>query len=355
MRDVSEGNPFALKDNRRSPNWVHLYPTVWQNTGPKIAREGAAVTISQSIDAISQVIDDLDRPTDPGLDELAARYFGNETVPVRAEFGALSHPGLVRTNNEDHYSVVRRFRSRDVLLTNLPSEAYAPCQDEAFALAVADGVGGAAFGELASMLALRTGWELTGKAFKWTFKLSETETGELLEMMKVYVQLIHRRVQAEAGANANYRGMGTTLTGVLTAGPDAFVVHVGDSRAYLFRQGTLHRLTRDQTMAELMVSVGLIASVDEAAQRFRNTLVSCLGGNFDKVEVETTHVSLLDGDQLLLCTDGLTDMIAEADIAAILLRREPPQATCGLLIDAALAAGGRDNVTVVLGTYAIGG
>ena len=296
----------------------------------------------------------LDRPTEPGLDELAAKYFGAETVPVRVEFGALSHRGLVRSNNEDHYSVVRRYRSRDVLLTNLPPEAYAPRKDEAYALAVADGVGGAAFGELASMLALRTGWELTGTAFKWNFKLSETEIADLEEGMNVYMQLIHRRLKEEAEDNASYKGMGTTLTGALTVGLDAFVVHVGDSRAYLYRQGTLYRLTKDQTLAELMASLGIIATVDEAATRFQNTLVSCLGGNFEKVEVATTHVTLQDGDQLLLCTDGLTDMVSEVDIASILAHSSAPQTRCQELIDAALNAGGRDNVTVVLGKYLIG-
>ena len=77
-----------------------------------------------------------DRRTEPSLDELAAKYFGAETVPVRVEFGALSHRGLVRSNNEDHYSVVRRFRSREVLLTNLPAEAYSNRKDEAYVLAV---------------------------------------------------------------------------------------------------------------------------------------------------------------------------------------------------------------------------
>ena len=306
------------------------------------------VTTSQTEDT------HLNQPTEPNLDELAAKYFGAETVPVRVEFGALSHCGLVRSNNEDHYSVVRRYRSREVLLTNLPPNSHAIRRDEAYALAVADGVGGAAFGELASMLALRTGCELTGKAFNWTFQLSEAEVGDLEEKMNVYMQLIHRRLKKEAEVNANYQGMGTTLTGALTVGLDAFIMHVGDSRAYLYRQGTLHRLTKDQTLAELMASLGLIATVDEAAQRFQNTLVSCLGGSYDKVQVETTHVTMKDGDQLLLCTDGLTDMVSDADIASILAHSSAPQARCQELIDAALHGGGKDNVTVVLGKYSSG-
>ena len=314
-------------------------------------QKGSAVATSRIAD--TRLFDDtrLYRSPKPTLDELAAKYFGEESVPIDVEFGALTHCGLVRSNNEDHYSVIRRFRARDVLLTNMPASAYIQHKDEAYALAVADGMGGAAFGEFASMLALRTGWELTGKAFNWLFKSSEAEVIEWEEAMNVYMQLIHRRLKQEAGVKGGYQGMGTTLTGALTMGLDAFIVHVGDSRAYLHRAGALHRLTKDQTLAEEMVKVGLIASVDEAAQRFRNTLVSCLGGHTENVEVETTHLLLSDGDQLLLCSDGLTDMVSEMDITRILDRPLASQAKCQELIDAALAGGGRDNVTVVLGRF----
>ncbi|WP_397571322.1 PP2C family protein-serine/threonine phosphatase [Schlesneria sp. T3-172] len=291
------------------------------------------------------------RPAKPDYDELATKYFGDEAVRVKTEFGALSHRGLLRTNNEDHYSVVRRYRGRDVLLTNMPTDAYQGNSDEAYSLAVADGIGGAAFGELASMLALQTCWELTGKAFKWHFNLSQAERIELEEAINVYMHLIHQRIQDEARAQGEYRGMGTTLTGALTVGWDAFIFHVGDSRAYLFRDGKLHRLTKDQTLAESMLAAGLINSLDEAARRFRNTLVSCLGGNLNQLDVETSHIELEDGDRLLLCTDGLTDMASESHISQIMARKSSTQESCQQLIDAALAAGGRDNVTVIIGDY----
>lgn len=284
-------------------------------------------------------------------DALAARYFGKETPQVNVSFGAMTHPGKVRTNNEDHYSVVRRFRSRDVLLTNMPPNTYPPHNDEAFALAVADGVGGAAFGELASLIALRSGWELTGSAFKWPFKVNESESLEVQESIRVFIRMIHRRLQAESGPDSPLRGMGTTLTGALTIGMDAFIAHVGDSRAYVFRHGRLHRLTRDHTLAEQLVADGILHSIDEASSGFRSTLINCLGGSFEDVTVDTCHVPLQDNDQLLLCTDGLTDMVSEADIARILAATSATQQTCQSLIDAALANGGHDNVTVVLAQY----
>src|SRR5437868_3662561 len=95
----------------------------------------------------------------PAADDLLARHFGPSPPPVRVTVGAASHTGLVRSNNEDHYLVVERRRSRTVLLTNLPDGFLLPADDTAYVLAVADGMGGAAFGELASSLALRSGWD----------------------------------------------------------------------------------------------------------------------------------------------------------------------------------------------------
>ena len=132
------------------------------------------------------------------LEALTARFFGPPAGAARVDFGAMSHPGKVRRRNEDHYLVVKRRRSREVLLTNLPEGLLAPSHDDAYVMAVADGVGGAAFGEVASLLALRTGWTLTGRALKWHFSLTEREADELAEMARVYGQLIHRALRARA-------------------------------------------------------------------------------------------------------------------------------------------------------------
>ncbi len=288
------------------------------------------------------------------LERLAQKYFGAEAVPVQVSFGALSHPGKVRTQNEDHFAVVRRYRAREVLLTNMPPQTYPPLCDNSYALAVADGVGGAAFGEIASMLALQAGYDLTTSAFKWPFKTSESESLELQEAIRVHVQMIHRRLLAESVVGSPLAGMGTTLTGVLTIGFDAFVAHVGDSRAYLFRDNRLHRLTRDHTLAEQLVANGVAKSInDPAVAGFRSVLINCLGGDFEDVSVDTCHVPLQADDQLLLCTDGLTDMVPESEIAQLLaMSRATPQISQSL-IDAALDHGGKDNVTVVLARYSV--
>src|SRR5262245_922677 len=111
----------------------------------------------------------------PAVDDLLAKHFGPSPPPVRVTFGALSHAGRVRENNEDHYLVVERRRSRSVLLTNLPAGTLRPADDTAYVLAVADGLGGASFGELASSLALRSGWEQAPGAIKWTWIITDRE------------------------------------------------------------------------------------------------------------------------------------------------------------------------------------
>ena len=122
------------------------------------------------------LLDTVDLYLSSDLEKLAAKHFGPGGPRMRVTFGAHSHVGNVCTNNEDHYGVVRRHRSRDILFTNLPADFLPQSCDEAFTMIVADGMGGAAFGELASMLALRTAWELTTNAFNWP-------SNRLLEIM----------------------------------------------------------------------------------------------------------------------------------------------------------------------------
>jgi protein phosphatase len=296
--------------------------------------------------------DTVDERITVDVDDLAAKLFGPTSPVVRVEFGALSHPGKVRLNNEDHFSVVRRRRSREVLLTNLPDDVVpTSLHDDVYAMAVADGIGGAAFGELASMLALQAGWDLTTHAFKWHFQMNESEAEELKELLKVYGQLIHRKLQDEAAHDPRLAGMGTTITGALTIGTDAFIAHVGDSRAYLFRDGILQQLTRDHTLAQQLTDAGVLPSVSAASRRMQNMLVNCLGGSRSEVDLDVHQVQLADGDRLLLCTDGLTDMVDDAEISRILQQHADPKFACEKLVERAIDHGGRDNVTVVLACY----
>jgi serine/threonine protein phosphatase PrpC len=287
------------------------------------------------------------------FDELVCRFYEVEPHQrVEAEFGAMTDPGKVRENNEDNFIIVRRRRERDVLMSSLPVELLPQTGQVTYTLAVADGMGGHAFGDLASYLAIRTGWDLGEGEVKWSVKMNEQEAHELDKKAHVFFKLIHRTLHAAAAEQPRLHGMGTTLTICYTTGPELFVMHAGDSRAYrCTRHGTLERLTRDHTVAQALIDAGVASPGSPEVRRSRHALTNCLGGPSLGVEVDFSQHHLDDGDRLLLCTDGLTDMISDDEIQAALAAHPKPSDTCRALVDLALERGGKDNITVVVGRY----
>ena len=295
-----------------------------------------------------------DKKLTPPVADLISKYFAPSPPPVRIELGASTHPGKKRPNNEDHYLVVRRRRSRTVLASNLPEGSLPPSNEDAYVMSLADGMGGEAFGELASKMALRTGWDLGLSEVKWTLKVGEQEIKELQEKAELYFHLIDKALIQQSRMNPETAGMGTTLTVAYTIGGDAFIFHVGDSRAYLIRDGQMSRLTRDHTVAQGLVDAGHITPEAVAANSFRNVLTNCVGCSKMGVTVDMSHIRISDGDHLLLCSDGLTDMVKEDAIAGAIRADADVQDTCNELVELALDGGGKDNITVVLARYHIG-
>jgi protein phosphatase len=279
------------------------------------------------------------------------QFFAPSPDPVKVEFGARSDRGKVRENNEDQWLVVRRLRTRDVLATSLP-EGWLPSQNEhTYSLAVADGMGGAEFGEIASMFALRSAFELGFEEIKWPMRLTDDEALEILEKIDAYGDLIHRKMREEIEQNPRLEGMGTTLTVAVTVGLDAFIGHVGDSRAYLFRNGTLTQLTRDHTLAQRFIDAGVFSASSLEARMLSHVLTNCLGASADPVQVDVAHHRLEYGSRLLLCTDGLSDAVKGEQIAETLESNPTPATACNVLMDMALDRGGQDNITVVVASY----
>lgn len=302
--------------------------------------------------SLSMPADATDTGEYSSLDDLASKYFEpHPQSAVRPEFAARTHPGLVRPNNEDNYLIVRRRRVREVLVSSL-GEELPESEMATYTMAVADGMGGHRFGELASLMALRSGWEIGGGDIRWTVSESRREEQEMSLKARVYFQLIHRTIKAEADANPQLRGMGTTLTLAYTAGRSLFVIHAGDSRAYLLRGTSLRRLTRDHTLAQERIDAGQVAPGSPEARRVGHILTNSLGANRESVEVDVGYHRLADGDRVLLCTDGLSDLVADDEIARLLGAHDAPDAACSALIDLALERGGGDNVTTVIGHYA---
>ncbi len=273
---------------------------------------------------------------------------------VQVDLAALSHPGRIRSNNEDHYIVSRFDRAMQTLLTNLPEgetpEAYA---ETAYGLLVADGVGGAAAGEIASRTAIQALVDLVVETPDWIMRLDEPLAQEVLQRMERRFQKVREVLVERARIDPSLRGMATTLTVACSIGTELLTAHVGDSRAYLFRDGRLEHLTRDQTMAQSLADAGAIGQGDIATHPARHVLTSALATRGAFAQVELKRSRLMNGDQLLLCSDGLTEMVPDDEIAAALKAPGLASEACHVLVDLALEAGGKDNVTVVLGKYRI--
>jgi PPM family protein phosphatase len=273
---------------------------------------------------------------------------------LRVDFGAVSHTGKVRSHNEDHFLVSRVSRKQEVLLTNVPENQFpAQAGDQAYSMIVADGMGGMAAGEVASQMAITTGLKLFQKSPKWGFKINKREARELFERVNGYLQEIDMVLTERSEADRRLFGMGTTLTAAYSIGVDLFIIHLGDSRAYLYRNGGLVRLTKDHTVAQAMADAGYITPEEVPYHNKRNVLTNFLGGHHGKVSADVRWLRLKNADRLLLCSDGLSDMVDDDSIAQIMGAHDQPRDAAQSLLEKALDRGGRDNVTVIVARYEI--
>lgn len=292
----------------------------------------------------------------PAFKEPEPRLPAGVSSLVEVELAALSHPGRVRTNNEDHFIATRFDRTMRTLATNLP-EGEVPQRygETVYGLLVADGVGGSVAGEIASRTAIHALVDLVLETPDWIMRLDDPLADEVLQRMERRFKQVREVLVERAKANPALRGMATTLTVACTLGPELLTAHVGDSRAYVFRArtGRLERLTRDQTMAQSLADAGAISQADVAHHPSRNVLTSALATRGAFVQVELKRSRLENGDQLLLCSDGLTEMVSDETIAKVLGAPRSSASASRDLIDLALEAGGKDNVTVVLARYRI--
>ena len=271
---------------------------------------------------------------------------------AQVDLAALSHPGKVRPNNEDHFLVVRFHRALETLLTNLP-EGLVPLRAEeaGYGLVVADGLGGMAAGEVASRSAIGTLINLALATPDWVLTGGGPEVERVMRRMAERYRRVDAALREQAAADPGLAGMGTTMTLACSLGANLILAHVGDSRGYLLRGGALHSLTRDHTLVQELVDRGVVRPEQAAQHPFRQFLTRALGGGGGEIEAEVQHLLLADADQLLLCTDGLTDMVDATSIGAILQSSASSDDACQALVELALQKGGKDNVTVVLARY----
>lgn len=275
----------------------------------------------------------------------AAKYFVNATVNLSYDFGAASHKGHRRPENQDHYIILRRTRTQQLLFTNVPTEELALPADEAHAMAVADGMGGQGCGSLASQIAIRSAWDIAGRATSWIMKLQDMNSAELAERIEGFVYLLQQSFVEEFKANPQFGNSGTTWTSAYFVSGFAAVTQIGDSPSFLWRDGTMRRVSVDHTIQQEFISCGV---APEIAGKFSHMLTRCLGYESQNARPDVHFLRLKPGDQLLICSDGLTDMVAEPIIAECIDAAASAQIACDHLVELALDAGGKDNVTAIL-------
>ena len=228
----------------------------------------------------------------------------------------LTDTGRVRSGNEDAFLAA-------------PERAL---------FAVADGMGGHAGGEVASRMAV----EIVDEALRMAERDAPRE-----RVLREALERANRAILERAAGDVALSGMGTTLTVVEIGADDALIAHVGDSRAYRVRDGRLELLTVDHTVVQGYVELGQISRAQARTHRYRHILTRALGTD-EALEVDVLRVPLRPGDLLLLCSDGLTTMVEDGDVEAILAQHRPLDELARQLVDAANLRGGEDNVTVVL-------
>ncbi len=259
------------------------------------------------------------------------------------DYAAITHPGKVRKNNEDAYLLSALDGEEPIL--NSPSRPL-KVGDPGLLVAVADGMGGAAAGEVASREGLAA---VSVYLFGHWGRLAtpKAREEELLQALVTAVEQASDAVLRYSDDDRTARGMGSTLTAAMIWNGHAYVAQIGDSRAYLYRQGQLHQITEDQTLVNDLVAQGNLTREQARTHPQRNMITQALGSP-QPLQVALTRLALRRGDRLLCCSDGLHGEVPDARILEVLRRDQTPRRSLDLLVEEALAQGGRDNITAVL-------
>jgi len=274
---------------------------------------------------------------------------------VATDLFGLTHPGKVRESNEDQFLIAELSKSLLIVQTSLAQDDHTRLfgGPPGKVLLVADGMGGVRGGRRASRLVVETVLRYVLDTMHWFFRLQQGEESDLVDELKDTLAACQKAVEAAAAAHPEHERMGTTLTLAYLLWPRAYVIHAGDSRAYLYRDGQLQQVTRDQTVAQRMVDEGLLAADKADGTRWAHVLSSCISARPEALTTDVYRVALQVGDTLLLCTDGLAKPVGDEVIAGHLaaIPKDGAAAVGERLVAAANAAGGPDNITVVLGHF----
>lgn len=264
------------------------------------------------------------------------------------EVYGLTHPGKVRTENQDHF-LVGNLRGRlKVRISSLPVDDRLPIEEERVAsfMMVADGVGGGQKGEQASRLALEeVAQYITGSASCY-FRSDDNE-GDFVHALEKAARKIHDSLRERAAEDPETAGMATTLTMLIGVWPWSYLLQVGDSRYYRYANGVLTQISHDQTVAQALVDQGILTPALSAMSPLANVLSSSIGG--PQTAPVVTRIPISWENVHLLCSDGLTRHVSDERIAERLGAMKSAKQACEQLLQDALDGGGTDNITVLVG------
>jgi serine/threonine protein phosphatase PrpC len=261
----------------------------------------------------------------------------------------LTHIGKVRGENQDHFLICALKKQMVVHLTSLPETDHLMAEPErlAFLMMVADGVGGGAKGAEASRMALEAVTRYVTNSMRCYYAASSKDDREFFEALQEGALQCHAELVRQGEDDPQCRGMATTLTLYLGVWPRAYLLQVGDSRCYLLRQGELTQITRDQTMAQDLIDLGAMTRAGASDTRLAHTLSSSIGGR--QTAPVVTRFDMTWGHVVLLCSDGLTNHVSDERIRDRLRSMTSARQACEDLVQEALAGGGSDNITVIVG------
>jgi protein phosphatase len=268
--------------------------------------------------------------------------FGSKKPQVKIAVFGKTDLGRTRDHNEDSFLVADLTTREASLQPSVREHLLGP---KGTLLLVADGMGGAASGEVASQMAIETVYDHLERG--WCADDS-TSPEQFATHLREAIEATNLRIYTAARERPEHKGMGTTATAVGVLGDHVYIAQVGDSRAYLIRNGEATQLTKDQSLMQRLVDAGELTEEEAEKSERKNIILQALGPD-QKVKVDLTHQGVRRGDVIVVCSDGLSGQVKKEEIAGIVAAPDKDLvAASGELIDLANQRGGPDNITVVV-------
>jgi protein phosphatase len=278
--------------------------------------------------------------------------FAPPTAAVSLDVAGASLCGSRHPHNGDHYLVLRLARVEETIESSLGAADLPPrFEESAYALLVADGLGDQGAGVRGSRAALAALAHLVVRYGKWNLRVTPESMAEITEQGEFFFRQVNDAVRLAGQSDFSLAGLATSLTALYVAGEDLFFAHAGHSTAFLFRSGALIQLTTDRALQPLRQEGPGRKAIKRAEPQPNPRVSEKLGRRAGDQDVEIEHIRLLSGDRLLLCTNGLTDLVTQEQIADQLALMRRPCDDCQYFIDLTRAEASHDDVTVLIADY----